>query len=191
MHDTVRAVLRDPAFHRSLRRSLADRLLVWLADLAVQLGKLLRQLPSGRSLGVAVVGLIVVFVVVRLVIAARVRGDGGPRAAPRRNATTSDDPWVAADGLAGEGRYEEGAHALYRAVVLALGRMERIRLEPSRTSGDYARELRRRGAPSHAPFRDFTCRFEMAVYGHGGCDAEEFAALRLLAAPFAPRVRAA
>src|SRR5665647_1406725 len=32
VHDTVQAVLRDPAFRRSLRRSLADRMLLWMSE---------------------------------------------------------------------------------------------------------------------------------------------------------------
>ena len=191
MHDTIQAVLRDPAFRRSLRRSLADRLLLWVAEWFERLMELSRSLPSGRSFALAAVALFALFVVERVVIAASASDDRGERAALRRGAVWSDDPWQVADALAAQGRHEEAAHALYRGVVLSLGRVERLRLDPSRTSGDYARELRRRGAGSLVPFRAFTRRFDVVIYGHTRADAAALAELQALSAPFRARVRAA
>ena len=191
MHDTVRAVLRDPAFRRSLRHSLADRILLWLSHWFAQLLKLLSHLPSARSFVLAFVALIVLFVVVRLVIAARARDERAALGSARRSMASADDPWRAADALALEGRHEEAAHALYRGVIRSLGRLERIRLDPSKTSGDYARELRRRNAATLAPFRDFTRRFDIVIYGHGRADALSLAELRELSAPFRAPARAA
>ena len=93
--------------------------------------------------------------------------------------------------MAGEGLYEEAAHALYRAVLVSIAQVERIRLDPAKTSGDYARELRSRGAASLSAYRAFVRRFDAAVYGHGRCDAESLEELTRLALPFAPRARAA
>ena len=191
VHDTVRAVVRDPAFRRSLRRSFADRILIWLLDWLERVRRLFDHLPSTRSFGLAVVALLVLFVVARFVIAARARDERGERTARRHGTASVSDPWTSAEALIGAGRYEEAAHALYRGVILALGRDERLRLDPSKTSGDYARELRRRGAASFAPFRTFTRRFDVAVYGHGGCDATALEELRQLSAPFRARARAA
>lgn len=153
--------------------------------------ELSRSLPSGRSFALAAVAFVALFVVVRVVIAASARDDRAERAALRRGAVWSDDPWQVADALAAQGRHEEAAHALYRGVVLSLGRVERLRLDPSRTSGDYARELRRRGAGSLVPFRAFTRRFDVVVYGHTRADAAALAELQALSAPFRARVRAA
>ncbi len=191
VHDSVQAVLRDPAFHRTLRRSLADRLMLWLAEWWTRVSRLLAHMPSMRSFGLALVALIVIFVVVRLVIAARQRDAGVVRHVTRRGSSATEDAWLQADRLAEAGHYEEAAHALYRGVLVALGRSERLRLEPSKTSGDYARELRRRGSAAHGPFRTFTRRFDIAVYGHGGCDADAFVALRELSTPFYANARAA
>ncbi|MEO8335226.1 MAG: DUF4129 domain-containing protein [bacterium] len=191
MHDTVQAVVRDPAFRRSLRRSFADRIVLWLAEWLSKLGRALEHLPSTRSLGLAFAALLVLFVVVRFIIAAR-SGDGtGVRAVRRRSGTSSTDPWDSAETLLAQGRFEDAAHALYRGVIVTLGKEERLRLHPSKTSGDYARELRRRGSSSFAPFRSFTRRFDIAVYGHGGCDASSLDELRALSAPFRPQARAA
>jgi hypothetical protein len=76
-------------------------------------------------------------------------------------------------------------------VLLSLARNERLRLDPSKTSGDYARDLRARASSSYQPFRSFARRFDVAVYGHGGCDAALITDLRALAAPFLPRAHAA
>jgi serine/threonine protein kinase len=102
-----------------------------------------------------------------------------------------DDPWRTAERLVAEGRFEEAAHALYRGVLASIAQREQLRLDPSKTSGDYGRELRRRGSPLLSAFRAFARRFDWAVYGRGGCDAASLAALRELAEPFAPRARAA
>jgi hypothetical protein len=191
VHDTVRAVVRDAAFRRSLRHSLADRLLLWLMEWLDKIGRLFKHMPSTRSFTLALIALLVLFIATRMVIAARAGDDGETRSARRRAGTSTDDAWQSAETLITLGRFEEAAHALYRGVIIALGREERLRLHPAKTSGDYARELRRRGSSSLTPFRNFTRRFDVAVYGHGGCDAAALDDLRALSAPFRPKVRAA
>jgi heme exporter protein D len=191
VHDSVQAVLRDPAFQRSLRRTLLDRMLLWLGDWWDRLVKAMHHLPSTRSIGLTIVALVVLFVVVRTIMSARARTEDVARQGRRRTTTTQDDPWQAAEALGSEGRFEEAAHALYRGVLVTIARTERIRLDPSRTSGDYSRELRRRGSASATHFRAFTRRFESAVYGHERCTADIIAELRALSEPFRPRARAA
>ena len=191
MHDSIQAVLRDPAFRRSLRRSLADRLLLWLSHGFERVLALLKHLPSGRSLALGFAVLVAAFVVLRVILAARARDAGGERVADRSGGAQGDDPWISADRLASAGRYEDAAHALYRGVILSIGRTERLRLDPARTSGDYARELRRRSAASLGPFRAFTRRFDIVVYGHGRPDAAAIAQLRELSGPFRAQARVA
>jgi hypothetical protein len=191
VHDTVRAVVRDPAFRRSLRRSFADRIILWLAEWLDRMARALNHLPSTRSIALGFVALLVLFVVVRFLIAARAGDETGARALRRRTGTSAADPWQSAEMLLAQGRFEDAAHALYRGVILTLGREERLRLHPSKTSGDYARELRRRGSLSFAPFKSFTRRFDIAVYGRGGCDAAALGELRALSEPFRPKARAA
>jgi hypothetical protein len=191
VHDTVQAVVRDPAFRRSLRRSFADRIILWLAEWLEKMGRAFEHLPSTRSIGIAFAALLVLFVVVRFIIAARADDETGVRSARRRAGTSAADPWQSAETLLAQGRLEEAAHALYRGVILTLGREERLKLHPSKTSGDYARELRRRGSSSYVPFRSFTRRFDIAVYGFGGCDAAALDELRALSEPFRPKARAA
>ena len=192
VHDTVAAIAGGSMYRRSIRQSLLDRAFLWLADAIERIVGFVRTLPSSRAIGLTILGIIVAAVVLRLVIAAMARDETGARAGRRGGARAGEDPFVEADRLAAAGRYEEAAHAQYRGVLLALARTERLRLDPSKTSGDYARELRARGSAAYQPFRTFSRRFDVAVFGHGGCDAELIDDLRRLAQPLtAARVRAA
>ena len=184
--------MRDAAFRRSLRRSLADRALLWITDILERLARRFAHGPSLRAVGLGVAALLVLFVVVRALVAARARDDRAGSARRRRGSVASSgDAWLAAEAFAKDGHYEDAAHALYRAVIQAVGARERLRLDPAKTSGDYTRELRRRGAPSVAPFRSFIARFDVVVYGHRPADAVAFEELQALAAPFRAAARAA
>ncbi len=192
VHDSVRAVVRDPAFRRSLKQSLLDRLLLWIVEWYRRLGRALGHLPSTRSLALFAIGL-------RGAVRHRPHDHLGAsarrrqrtRAGRKRTITAHEDPWSAADALAASGHFDMAAHALYRGVLLFIERSDHIRLDPSRTSGDYVRELRRRSSPSVERFRGFTRRFELAVYGHEPCTAAVYDELRLLSDAFRQRARAA
>ena len=191
VHDTVAAIARGLEYRRSIRQSLLDRAFVWLAEAIERIATFVRNLPSSRAIGLTILGIIVAAILLRLVIAALARDEGGASARRRGGARAGEDPFVAADRLAAEGRFEDAAHALYHGVLLALARSDRLRLDPSKTSGDYARDLRARGSSSYQPFREFSRRFDIAVFGHGGCDAALIDDLRRLASPLTPRARAA
>jgi hypothetical protein len=191
VHDTIAAIARGLEYRRSIRQSLLDRAFLWIAQALERLVNYIRHLPSSRTIGLVILGLIVAAIVARLVISSLARDEAGPRARRARGAGADEDPFVAAERLAGSGRFEDAAHALYRGVLLSLARSDRVRLDPSKTSGDYARELRARGSSSYQPFRAFSRRFDVAVFGHGVCDAALIDDLRRLATPFAPRARAA
>lgn len=191
VHDTVAAIARGLEYRRSIRQSLLDRAFVWLAEAIERIATFVRNLPSSRAIGLTILGIIVAAILLRLVIAALARDEAGAGTRRRGGARAGEDPFVAADRLAAEGRFEDAAHALYHGVLLALARSDRLRLDPSKTSGDYARELRARGSSSYQPFREFSRRFDVAVFGHGGCDAALIDDLRRLASPLTPRARAA
>lgn len=191
IHDSVAAVLRAPEFRRSLQSSIGERLPLWLAEWMTRAVHFLRSASSARTIALSVAVLLVLLVVARLLIGVRMRERGIERAGRQGRTGRGDDPWRAADRLAREGRYEEAAHALYHAVLTSLAQTERLRLDPSKTSGEYARELRRSGSRTHTGFRSFASRFDAGVFGHGECDAAFIDELRRLAEPFAPRARAA
>ena len=191
IHDTVAAIARGIDYRRSLRQSLLDRFFLWLGELISHLLRFIRHSPMSRPFGYAVIALIVLGVAARLLIAAQARDETRGPLRRRTRASGTEDPFAVADRLAAEGRFEEAAHALYHGVLLALARSDRVRLDPSKTSGDYARELRARGAGSYQDFRAFARRFDIAVFGHGGCDARLIDDLRALAQPLTARARAA
>ena len=191
VHDTIAAIARGIEYRRSIRQSLFDRAFVWLGQGLERLINYIRHLPSSRTIGLTILGLIVAAIIARLVISSLARDEAGPRARRGRAVGADEDPFLAADRFAADGRFEDAAHALYHGVLLSLARSDRVRLDPSKTSGDYARELRARSSSSYQPFREFSRRFDVAVFGHGVCDAGLIDDLRRLAMPFAPRARAA
>jgi len=191
VHDTVAAVARQVIYRRGLRNSIGERLLEWIAQLIQRFFRAVGGSGIPRAIGFAIVTIIVLLVIARLVIAASARDDSARLGRRRARAEHGDDPFDSAERLASEGRFEDAAHALYRGVLLALARGERLRLDPSKTSGDYVRELRARSSSAQLPFRAFARRFDVAVYGHGPIDAALIADLWSLAAPFLPRARAA
>ncbi|MDQ6633343.1 MAG: DUF4129 domain-containing protein [Gemmatimonadota bacterium] len=186
VHDTVEAVGRSAAFRRSLRESLGDRLLMWIYEWLHSLLQQIRGTGLARTAAIGLAAVLIGLVVARLILSVRAR-DESVRVAHRGRVTTGEDPWLQAERLAAEGRYGEAAHALYHGVLASLAHAERLRLDPSKTSGDYARELRARRSAAHAPFRDFSRRFDAAVFGRDVCDAILIDDLRRLALPLAPR----
>jgi hypothetical protein len=190
VHDTVAAVVNSPDFRQSLQMSLAQRLWQWIADGVHRLLDFLRGSSSARTLAIGLAALLVLLVVARFVLAARARDDGSAARARGTRGRPGEDPWLAAERLAAAGELEAAAHAIYRGVLESLARADRVRLDPSKTSGDYARDLRARSSASYLPFRAFGRRFDVAVYGHGECDAAAIAELYRLAEPFRPRTGA-
>ena len=191
VHDTVQAVVRGAAFRRSLQSSIADRLLQWLGEWLRRIFGVLDGVTSLRSVVLWLVGLLVLLVLARIVLAARARDEASSQGSRSERMRRGEDSWQAVERLLAEMQYEAAAHALYRGVLATVAQTERLRLDPSKTSGDYSRELRARNAASLPAFRIFVRRFDAIVYGRGVSDAASLEELCRLAAPFAPRARAA
>jgi hypothetical protein len=180
IHDTVAAIVRQPAYHRSVGTTLLDRVWGWIADMYSRLVETLGTVPHGRVVATIAAGTIVLLVVARIVYAARLRGISAMSLASgrgRSGTSSSADPWREAEQLAAAGQFTEAAHALYRATVAMLAAAGLVRRHESKTSGDYARELRRRGAPAYTAFRRFGGRYDRIIYGTGVCDAAAYDAL--------------
>jgi len=176
IQDTVGAIISERPYQRSVRATLLDRLYDWFADLVRRLFAEISEVPHAKwiILGIAVVAVLALALRFWL---------GGEAEARRRRAgrgmvVGSSDPWTAADRLAAAGDFTEAAHLLYRGVVERLAASEQIRLHPSKTSGDYARELLLKGARAHGEFRQFGRRYDRVLFDLGSCDAETYAALR-------------
>jgi hypothetical protein len=91
------------------------------------------------------------------------------------------DPWTAAEELSARGEFTAAAHALYAALLDSAAQAGQIRLHPSKTAGDYVRELRNRSSSLFTLFRDFARSYETVIYGIGSCDAERYHRLYALA----------
>lgn len=178
IHDTVAAIVRQPGYRRSLGTTLLDRVLGWIGDLYSRLVAALGTVPHGRVVATIAAATVALLVVARIAYAARLRGGSTMSLARRRGRrAAAADPWREAEQLAAAGQFTEAAHALYRATVAMLASQGLVRRHDSKTSGDYARELRRRGAPAYAAFRRFGGRYDRIIYGTGMCDAAGYDAL--------------
>ena len=178
VHDTVGALLRDAGYHRSFWSSVAGRILLELGRLLIWTLNAMSGIPGGRTTVLSVIAILLLLIVGRLFLAAEWSDELLFRRKRLGAGVTRMDPWADAQRLAAAGDFMGAAHALYQAVLRGMAASERIRVHASKTSGDYVRELRRRGSPRTAPFQRFGRRFDRVVFGKGVCTAEDFEALR-------------
>lgn len=191
VHDTVASILRDGGYGRSLTQSLLGRFLQFVVDRIAELLSFVRGIPNLRMLTIGITLVLLVGIIARIVTVRRLRDEllrsrGGPVVGIARV-----DPWVRAQALANEGRFTEAVHALYAAVIDELAATQSIRIDSSKTSGDYARELRRAGSPVATAFRSFARRVDRVVYGLRECTAQDFESLVRDAQPMFAARRAA
>jgi hypothetical protein len=171
--------------------SLKDRFWMWLADQWAAFWEwffgLVRAARAADPVAImllALAALIVMVLLWQLVGSWRGRGRAG---APGRPWTAGEvqrgDPWAAAQRLASAGDYTAAAHALYGALLDAAARGQQVRIHPSKTVGDYARELRSRRSRLFADFRKFAGDYEVVIYDDQHCDRERYERLFQLAVP--------
>jgi hypothetical protein len=178
IHDTVAAIVRQSEFQQRLGRSLAERFWIWIWDQIRSLFDAVGGTPMARNVALLLAALLVAVVVLRIAYSASferraVRMRPGLAVRGVRAQPTLDD----ARRLAAEGRYAEAIHIVYAAVLDILAQQRAVRPHLSKTSGDFARELRMGGHPSHDPFRAFVRRFDRLFYGYDANDAQSFAQL--------------
>lgn len=185
----VDTVFRDPAFQRlTLRQTVWH----WFESLLLRaLGAIARwydQLHASPVLFwtlLLIVAALVAAIVLRAVVMWRWQHLDVARGAVwlgmRRGG--GDDPWAAAENLAAAGDYTSAAHALYAAMLESAARQQQIRLHPSKTVGDYVRELRTHSSSLFTRFREFGRSYEVVIYGIGSCDAARYHQLYALAVP--------
>ena len=187
VRDSIAAVFRQPAYDRTVRQTVWDHIVSWIGDL---FRALFDAVHGSRPVYWTVVTALVVVALAAIARAIslgqrRMPGRAAERELARRRggARGGRDPWLLAQELSARGDYTEAAHALYRALLEALARRERVRLHPSKTVGDYVRDLRQRSSSLFGRFRDFARSYETVVYGLGTCDRERYERLHALAAP--------
>ena len=90
---------------------------------------------------------------------------------------TAGDWRAQARAAAERGDWRSAAHALYRATLLHLGEADVIRVDPSKTPGDYRREARQRESPALTELDAFLRWFERVAYGREEPGPEHYARL--------------
>ena len=185
----VDTVFRDPAFQRLTLRQTAWH---WFESLLLRaFGAFARwydQLHASPVLFwtlLLIVAALVAAIVLRAVVMWRWQHLDVARGAVWRGMRRGggDDPWAAAENLAAAGDYTSAAHALYAAMLESAARQQQIRLHPSKTVGDYVRELRTHSSSLFTRFREFGRSYEVVIYGIGSCDAARYHQLYALAVP--------
>lgn len=185
----VDTVFRDPAYQRL---TLGQTVWRWFQSLLLRaLGAIFRwydQLRASPPLFwtlMLILAALVLAIVVRAVVMWRWQHLDVARGAVWRGMGRAggDDPWAAAEKLAASGDYTSAAHALYAAMLESAARQQQIRLHPSKTVGDYVRELRAHSSSLFARFREFGRSYEVVIYGIGTCDAARYQQLYALAVP--------
>jgi len=183
----------DTVFSQSAynRVSLWERFWGWVFDVIVRVWALasplfsaLRRSPLLYWSVIALLAGVVVAIIARAVYLWRERRifDARARAWERSPLSRAgSDPWAAAEELSARGEFTDAAHALYAALLESAAQSGQIRLHPSKTAGDYVRELRNRSSGLFTLFRDFARSYEAVIYGLGSCDAERYHRLHALA----------
>jgi hypothetical protein len=106
---------------------------------------------------------------------------GGAGKTGRARPRTAADWEAEAARLAAEGRLREASAALYQALLLRLDGRGAVRFDPSKTPGDYRREVRPHPDAARA-LTSFLRLFEPVAFGGRGLDAEGWERMRLAAA---------
>jgi hypothetical protein len=192
----VGQVFQSDEYTRIVQKSLWDRFWEWIWDLVGRfISSLLKALSSvpGAELAVSIlmygIAAIVVLTILYYTITylrTRHRGERVDDNQVIRNLRT------AADQAAARGDYLEATDLLYGALLHAFVVRGWVRFHPSKTAGDYARELRQRRGETQVSFRNFVRAYEVIIYRHGTCDQAQYDALRALAEPvFRPTQAAA
>jgi len=178
IHDTVAAIVRQDEYQRRLARSLADRFLAWFVDRLSAVFDFIAGTPGARTVTLLVTTLLVLALTARIVFGARFERSVSQTTPGRGARTARLIPTLdEARRLAREGRYADATHVLYAATLDALAQRRLVGLHASKTSGDFARELRGRGHPAHEAFRSFVRRLDRLLYGYDLFDAAAFDAL--------------
>lgn len=177
VRDTIASVARHADYERALTDSLWNRIGRWVVERLADLIAGLHGTSTGRTITIALLALVVALIVARLVIG--INAERAARRKPRASRTTGTGAALRseAERLAAAGDYTGAAHALFAALLAACAARGEIRLHSSKTTGDYARELRGRGSASLPSFQAFRSRYDRVIYGDLQCNAADYAAL--------------
>jgi hypothetical protein len=190
IHDTVAAIVRQPAYTVPVRQTLLGRVLKFIGDEFRDLIQLLGGSQNARLVVIIAVALLVLAIAGRIVVGQRLELRRRTAGSLQIVGSTRRDYWVLAAEMEERGDFIAASHALYLAVLEALARSGGVTFHASKTVGDYVRDLKQRRSESLEAFRQFGIRFERDVFGAQPPNATTYRQLSELAA-FAKRARAA
>jgi Domain of unknown function (DUF4129) len=189
IHDTVAAIVRQPAYAVPVRQSILGRVLQtifrWIRDLLEQI----KAWPNARYLLIAAIVLIVIVIAGRIVIAQQLEARRRIGVGLRAIGGERRDYWALAAELDAAGNYVAACHAVYVGVLDALTRTGAVRYHASKTSGDYARDLRQRQSPVAGDFAAFARQFDRSVFGWAAPAHEDYVRLARAAEGIVPPAR--
>lgn len=187
VHDTVAAIARQAAYERTIGQSALQRIWSAIGRALNALFQFFRGSETGRHVTVALVVLIVAAIAIHFILATLAARNDVVAADANPARVRAADAWRDAERLAAAGQFTDASHALLAALLSAFAQRGEVRLHASKTAGDYARELARRGSPARSAFQQFRRRYDAVIFGVGTCTADEYAALLRDAAPILSR----
>jgi hypothetical protein len=191
VHDTVAAIARQAEYDRSVGHTVWQDFWNAVGRALNAIFEFFRGSAAGRNITLLLVALIVAAVIIHFILAALAARNNPAATSALPGRERNADPWRDAERLAAAGQFTDAAHALLAALLSGFAQRGEIRLHSSKTAGDYARELARRGSPARAAFQQFRRRYDGVIFGTGACDAAGYAALLRDAEPILSRNRAA
>jgi hypothetical protein len=187
VHDTVAAIARRAEFEREVGQSAMARIFSAIGRFFNAIMQYFRGSETGRHVVLAVVILIVAAILLHFILATLAARNDVIAADSRPARARAADAWREAERLSAEGRFTDASHALLAALLSSFAQRGEVRLHASKTAGDYARELARRGSAGRAPFQQFRRRYDAVIFGVGTCTADDYAALLRDAQPILSR----
>jgi hypothetical protein len=177
IRDTIATITKGADYQRALTESLWDRFTRWIWERVMDLLSSVNGSSLTRTITVGMIVLILVLIAARIAIgisAERKLRRTGPASRPNVGGATL---LADAETLAAQGDFTAAAHALYAGTLAALAARGEIRLHASKTTGDYARELRRRNSTSLPSLQSFRSRYDRVIYGDMRCSEGDYRAL--------------
>lgn len=180
VRDTIARIVLERGYRENISNTLLSRVWEWVTR---TLSELFNQAAGSRGtyiISLTLIALAIGVSVARAVIVARARRQAADR---RELQITADEQLAEARAMAAQGAHVAAAHLLYAALVTRLVEQKRARRHPSKTVGDYGRDLRGASDPLWMAYATFARVYDEVAYGDGLCDARRFAQLETLAAP--------
>jgi uncharacterized protein DUF4129 len=153
---------------------LLGRALTFLVNRFADLLTLLNGSREFRWIAIVATILVVLAVVGRIVVSRQLDVLGKRDGRGARLSGDRRDYWALSRELSAAEDYVGACHALYAAVIDTLARGGAVKFHSSKTSGDYARELRRNGSQALQNFRAFARQFDRVVYGAASADRGDY-----------------